>query len=92
MSVSSTVSTIVTWAFGVLLAGLGTYVVIADVHLIFHGSADARTINLWIGCGLIFTGGLIIVPAPFKAIIVLIAPYLPIIGGRRQGDPPGDHP
>jgi len=44
----------------------------------------------------VFFGALLIIPTvivtTLKSLMGVIGPYLPVIGGRRAGDPPADPP
>lgn len=50
--------------------------------------------HVYLFAGIAILGALVIRPDPIFAVIkqavIIVGPYIPIIGGRRAGDPPAD--
>ena len=74
---------------GVAIAGTGVTVLMKEMSIPpFHA------VHVYVAAGLIFFGALLIIPTQvtsgLKQTILIIGPYLPVIGGRRAGDPPSE--
>lgn len=97
MSFRSTVATLIVNGIahliaalvGLGIAGVGVLLLVTEIRTPpFHVS------HIYIAAGFIFFGALLIVPSAvtggLKSVIVIVGPYIPVIGGRRSGDPPAN--
>ncbi len=79
------------WVVGLALAVLGGFTIIQAVEIARRTGATPVWLLLT-GSVLIFAGGFVIDPTGAKGLVVLVAPYIPLIGGRRSYDPPAMSP
>jgi ABC-type uncharacterized transport system permease subunit len=62
-----------------LSAGVGIYILVA--------TKAATTPGIFAGAGFVALALALAIPSQFKEACTTIAPYVPMIGGRRSGDP-----
>lgn len=62
-----------------LAGGVGLYIIIV--------TKAATTPGIFAGCGFVALSLAIAIPTEFKTACASIAPYVPMIGGRRASDP-----
>lgn len=74
---------------GIVLMLFGTYFLWEEMK-----TPPAHNAHVFLFAGIAVIGALVIRPDPIFAVIrqvfVIAGPYLPVIGGRRAGDPPAD--
>lgn len=72
---------------GLALVAVGVGVLVKELQV-----PPVHTAHVYISTGLIFFGALLVVPSvvtgSIRDIIVYVGPYIPVLGGRRAGDPP----
>lgn len=72
---------------GLALVAVGVGVLVKELQV-----PPVHSAHVYIASGLIFFGALLIVPSvvtgSIRDIIVYVGPYIPVLGGRRAGDPP----
>lgn len=81
----------VAWIAGVTFTLAGAAILVADYALAFHLKQLPHTLNFVVGVaflsiGLLIPFGRYVFPTLQNASIVF-GPYIPVIGGRRSGDP-----
>jgi Na+/pantothenate symporter len=80
-------TTFVHIVIGLLLMGFGGWVVVYQLQHPPHSD------KIIIGGGVIVVLGALFMPTIFplfRQIVVFIVPYVPLIGGKRAGDPPAE--
>ena len=80
-------------AFGLLLASIGLAALVADLHVAYLARGAAHLLNIVVGSGLVFAGGLLLDLPTAESIADAIAKRIPVVqsmwpGGRRRDDPP----
>lgn len=72
---------------GLILLAFGGYFLYQEMQ-----HPPTHTAHVFLFAGIAILGALVIRPDPLFAVIrqvfVLAGPYIPVIGGRRAGDPP----
>jgi hypothetical protein len=69
---------------------LGTLLALAGVSLLYLlvSRHEAAGLAFWASVALIALGCYLVQPMTMDRLIVTIAPYVPVVGGQRAGDPP----
>jgi hypothetical protein len=69
---------------------LGTLLALAGVFLLYTlvNRHEAGGLSFWASLGLTVFGAYLVKPTTVDRIIVTVAPFVPVFGGRRAGDPP----
>lgn len=72
---------------GLAIAAMGVLLLVTEIRTPpFHAT------HIYIAAGFIFFGALLIVPSAvtsgLRSVVLIVGPYVPVIGGRRAGDPP----
>lgn len=74
---------------GLVLMLFGTYFLWAEMK-----NPPVHNAHVFLFAGVAVLGALVIRPDPIFAVIkqvfIIAGPYIPMIGGRRAGDPPAD--
>jgi hypothetical protein len=69
------------------IAGVGVMLLVTELR-----TPPGHATHIYIAAGMMFFGALLIVPSAvtsgLRSVIVIVGPYIPVIGGRRAGDPP----
>jgi hypothetical protein len=88
------------WSFvaGLILFAVGAAILYAEFRIALSTKIEPHILHMSIGAGFCFVGVLVpfgrYVFPPLKQLSVVVAPYVPVLGGRRAGDPaaPSDAP